>query len=85
MLPSVKFGLKAEAAGCDAVVSEGVETGGHNGNDEITTMALIPQLVDALSIPVIAAGGISDGRGILGALSLGAEGIGTRFATTVES
>jgi enoyl-[acyl-carrier protein] reductase II len=87
VVPSVKFALKAEEAGCDAVVGEGVEAGGHNGQDEITTMALIPQIVDAVKIPVIAAGGISDGRGIVAALSLGAEGvqIGTRFAATEES
>ena len=87
VVPSVKFGLKAENAGCDAVVGEGVEAGGHNGFDEISTMTLIPQLVDTLSIPVIAAGGIGDGRGLLAALSLGADGvqIGTRFAATEES
>jgi len=87
VVPSVKYGVKAQEVGCDAVVGEGVEAGGHNGVNEITTLTLIPQLVDSVKIPVIAAGGIADGRGILAALSLGAEGvqIGTRFAATVES
>jgi enoyl-[acyl-carrier protein] reductase II len=87
VVSSVKQALKAESAGCDAVVGEGVEAGGHNGPDEITTFCLIPQIAEAVKIPVIAAGGIADGRGILAALALGAEGaqIGTRFAVTVES
>ncbi|MGB5528621.1 MAG: nitronate monooxygenase [Ignavibacteriaceae bacterium] len=87
VIPSVKHALKAEEVGCDAIVGEGVEAGGHNGANETTTVSLIPQLVDAVKIPVIAAGGIADGRGVLAALSLGAEGvqIGTRFAATVES
>ncbi len=87
VVANLKYGLKAQEAGCDAVVGEGVEAGGHNGADQLTTFCLIPQLVDKLKIPVIAAGGIVDGRGILAAFSLGAEGvqIGTRFAATVES
>jgi enoyl-[acyl-carrier protein] reductase II len=87
VVPSIKFALKAESVGCDAIIGEGVEAGGHNGADELTTFALIPQLVDSVKIPVIAAGGIADGRGILAAFALGAEGvqIGTRFAVTVES
>jgi len=87
VVSNVKQALKTESVGCDAVVGEGVEAGGHNGPDEITTLCLIPQIVDAVKIPVIAAGGIADGRGIAAAFSLGAEGvqIGTRFAATAES
>lgn len=87
VIANVKQALKAQEVGCDAVVAEGFEAGGHNGIDEITTLALVPQVVDAVNIPVIAAGGIADGRGMLAAFALGAEGVqvGTRFAATVES
>ncbi len=84
---SPELAIKCEEAGVDAVVAEGFEAGGHNGRDEITTMALIPQVRDAIKIPLIAAGGIGDGRGILAAFSLGADGVqmGTRFLMTQES
>lgn len=87
VIAAVKHARKAAEAGCDAVVAEGFEAGGHNGIDEITTLTLIPQVVDAVDMPVIAAGGIADGRGMAAALALGAEGVqvGTRFAATVES
>jgi enoyl-[acyl-carrier protein] reductase II len=85
--PTTKLAKKCEERGVDAVVCEGAEAGGHNGLDEISTMALVPQVCDAVSIPVIAAGGIVDGRGIAAALALGADGVqlGTRFAVTKES
>ncbi len=78
---------KCEDAGCDAVIAEGFEAGGHNGRDEITTLVLIPQVVKAVKIPVIAAGGIGDGKGMAAAFSLGASGVqmGTRFLATQES
>ncbi|MCC5933127.1 MAG: nitronate monooxygenase [Balneolales bacterium] len=87
VVPNVKLALKCEQRGVDAVVCEGFEAGGHNGKDEITSMCLIPQVADALQIPVIAAGGIGDGRAIAAALALGADGvqIGSRFAATAES
>lgn len=87
VVSSVKFALKAEKAGVDAVVAEGFEAGGHNGREETTTLVLVPMVSDALSIPVIAAGGIADGRSMLAAMCLGAEGVqvGSRFVCTEES
>ncbi|MFT5762084.1 MAG: enoyl-[acyl-carrier protein] reductase II [Polaribacter sp.] len=87
VVSSVKFALKAEAAGVDAVVCEGFEAGGHNGREETTTFTLIPMVKEQLNIPVIAAGGIGSGRGMLAAMVLGANGVqvGSRFAATKES
>ncbi len=87
VVSSVKFALKAEAAGVDAVVCEGFEAGGHNGREETTTFTLIPMVKEQVKIPVIAAGGIGTGRGMLAAMVLGADGvqIGSRFAATEES
>ena len=87
VVSSVKFALKAEAAGVDAVVCEGFEAGGHNGREETTTFTLIPMVKEQVKIPVIAAGGIGTGRGMLAAMVLGADGvqIGSRFAATLES
>ncbi|CAI8312562.1 MAG: Nitronate monooxygenase [Flavobacterium sp. SCGC AAA160-P02] len=87
VVSSVKFALKAESAGVDAVVCEGFEAGGHNGREETTTFTLIPLVKEQVKIPVIAAGGIGNGRGMLAAMVLGADGvqIGSRFAATEES
>jgi enoyl-[acyl-carrier protein] reductase II len=87
VVSSKKFALKAEAAGVDAVVAEGFEAGGHNGREETTTLVLIPEVADALSIPVIAAGGIGSGRAMAAVFALGAEGvqIGSRFVCSAES
>jgi len=87
VVSSTKFALKAQQAGVDAIVAEGFEAGGHNGREETTTMCLIPAVVDAVAIPVIAAGGIGSGRAMLAAFALGAEGvqIGSAFAVCEES
>ena len=87
VVSSVTFAQKAEAAGVNAIVCEGFEAGGHNGREETTTFTLIPMIKQNISIPVIAAGGIANGRGMLAAMVLGADGvqIGSRFAATVES
>lgn len=87
LVSSSKFAKKAEDAGCDAVVAEGFEAGGHNGREETTTMVLIPAVVNAVKIPVIAAGGIATGRQMLAAMVLGAEGVqvGSRFVASEEA
>ncbi len=87
VVSNTKFALKAEAAGVDAIVAEGFEAGGHNGREETTTLCLIPLVRDAVQIPLIAAGGIGDGRAMLACMALGAEAVqvGTRFATAAES
>ena len=87
VVSSTKFALKAQEAGVDAVVAEGFEAGGHNGREETTSLVLIPQVVQALDIPVIAAGGIGTGNAMLAAFALGAEGvqIGSRFVCSEES
>ena len=87
VVSSVKFALKAEAAGVDAVVAEGFEAGGHNGRDETTTFTLIPMVKEQIKIPLIAAGGIATGRGMLAAMVLGADAVqvGSRFVASNEA
>lgn len=87
VVANVAFAKKSEAAGVDIIAAEGYEAGGHNGHDEITTMALVPQVTSAVNTPVVAAGGIADGRGFVAALALGAMGVqmGTRFLATHEA
>ena len=87
VISSSKFAKKAEEAGCDAVVAEGFEAGGHNGREETTTMVLVPAVVNAVKIPVIAAGGIATGKQMLAAMVMGAEGVqmGSRFVASEEA
>lgn len=87
VVSSTKFALKAQESGVDAIVAEGFEAGGHNGRDETTTFTLIPMVKEQIKIPIIAAGGIANGNGMLAAMILGADGvqIGSRFAASVES
>lgn len=87
VISSSKFALKAQQAGCDAVVAEGFEAGGHNGKEETTTMVLIPAVCAAVDIPVLAAGGIATGRQMLAAMVLGADGVqvGSRFVASTEA
>lgn len=87
VVSSSKFALKAQEAGVDAVVAEGFEAGGHNGREETTTLTLIPMVREKISIPLIAAGGIATGRGMLATMVLGADGVqmGSRFAASEES
>ena len=87
VVSSSKFALKAQEAGVDAVVAEGFEAGGHNGREETTTLTLIPMVKENITIPLIAAGGIATGKGMLAAMVLGADGVqmGSRFAASTES
>ncbi|PQJ17228.1 NAD(P)H-dependent flavin oxidoreductase [Nonlabens tegetincola] len=87
VVSSVKFALKAQEAGVDAIVAEGFEAGGHNGREESTTLTLIPQVAKAIDIPLMAAGGIATGQGMLAAMALGADGVqvGSRFVATHEA
>ena len=87
VVSSSRFAVKSQEAGCDAVVAEGFEAGGHNGREETTTLCLVPAVVDAVQIPVIAAGGIHDGRSMAAAIALGASGVqvGSRFVASVEA
>lgn len=87
VVSSVKFALKAQEAGVDAIVAEGFEAGGHNGREETTTFTLIPMVKEKLNIPLLAAGGIATGKGMLAAMVLGADGVqvGSRFVASEES